>query len=274
MAPRLQLEKAAWRWTETVPPEAVTQEHIEAAYRVGLEPCQRGACRYGRVRPELPAPGLASFPHRPSAVPALLLPPGLCGSGSPPLLDLRGRGPPPVLSVVPRAPQSAFPRYLRSWGGPSPCVSPDTRPWAVWAGTPPWLPSLLLPPALSTPLGLPFHPLSVGFPSSLPAPCFGERWDAASPSCCLHLPLQPPKRGALSLPRVTDGPGAGPAGGTAGETPTVWWASGSTSGWARSTRTASTTSMIPTVSAARRCSLHPAPGRGGGAPLCHTCPSC
>ncbi|XP_033015280.1 ubiquitin carboxyl-terminal hydrolase 48 isoform X1 [Lacerta agilis] len=45
MAPRLQLEKAAWRWTETVPPEAVTQEHIEAAYRVGLESCQRGACR-------------------------------------------------------------------------------------------------------------------------------------------------------------------------------------------------------------------------------------
>ncbi|XP_073172774.1 ubiquitin carboxyl-terminal hydrolase 48 isoform X4 [Lepidochelys kempii] len=45
MAPRLQLEKAAWRWTETVPPEEVTQEHIEAAYRVGLEPCQRGVCR-------------------------------------------------------------------------------------------------------------------------------------------------------------------------------------------------------------------------------------
>ncbi|XP_020637749.3 ubiquitin carboxyl-terminal hydrolase 48 isoform X1 [Pogona vitticeps] len=45
MAPRLQLEKAAWRWTETVPPEAVTQEHIEAAYRIGLEPCHRGACR-------------------------------------------------------------------------------------------------------------------------------------------------------------------------------------------------------------------------------------
>ncbi|XP_050570806.1 ubiquitin carboxyl-terminal hydrolase 48 isoform X5 [Cygnus atratus] len=45
MAPRLQLEKAAWRWIETVPPEAVAQEHIEAAYRVGLEPCQRGACR-------------------------------------------------------------------------------------------------------------------------------------------------------------------------------------------------------------------------------------
>ncbi|XP_041319290.1 ubiquitin carboxyl-terminal hydrolase 48 isoform X2 [Pyrgilauda ruficollis] len=45
MAPRLQLEKAAWRWTETVPPEEVAQEHIEAAYRVRLEPCQRGACR-------------------------------------------------------------------------------------------------------------------------------------------------------------------------------------------------------------------------------------
>uniref|UniRef100_A0A674KBV0 Ubiquitin carboxyl-terminal hydrolase 48 n=2 Tax=Terrapene triunguis TaxID=2587831 RepID=A0A674KBV0_9SAUR len=45
MAPRLQLEKAAWRWTETVPPEEVTQEHIEAAYRIGLEPCQRGVCR-------------------------------------------------------------------------------------------------------------------------------------------------------------------------------------------------------------------------------------
>ncbi|KAH1175714.1 hypothetical protein KIL84_022239 [Mauremys mutica] len=45
MAPRLQLEKAAWRWTQTVPPEEVTQEHIEAAYRIGLEPCQRGVCR-------------------------------------------------------------------------------------------------------------------------------------------------------------------------------------------------------------------------------------
>lgn len=50
MAPRLQLEKAAWRWTETVPPEAVAQEHIEAAYRVRLEPCQRGACRYRGAR--------------------------------------------------------------------------------------------------------------------------------------------------------------------------------------------------------------------------------
>ncbi|XP_066462363.1 ubiquitin carboxyl-terminal hydrolase 48 isoform X3 [Eleutherodactylus coqui] len=45
MAPRLQLEKAAWRWTESVCPEEVTQEHIEIAYRVRLEPCVRGLCR-------------------------------------------------------------------------------------------------------------------------------------------------------------------------------------------------------------------------------------
>ncbi|XP_066493077.1 ubiquitin carboxyl-terminal hydrolase 48 isoform X2 [Tiliqua scincoides] len=45
MAPRLQLEKAAWCWVETVPPEAVAQEHVEAAYRVALPPCQRGSCR-------------------------------------------------------------------------------------------------------------------------------------------------------------------------------------------------------------------------------------
>ncbi|XP_075046685.1 ubiquitin carboxyl-terminal hydrolase 48 isoform X1 [Mixophyes fleayi] len=45
MAPRLQLEKAAWRWTDSVRPEEVTQEHIEIAYRVRLEPCVRGLCR-------------------------------------------------------------------------------------------------------------------------------------------------------------------------------------------------------------------------------------
>ncbi|XP_028920775.1 ubiquitin carboxyl-terminal hydrolase 48 isoform X6 [Ornithorhynchus anatinus] len=45
MAPRLQLEKAAWRWAETVRPEEVAQEHIEAAYRIWLEPCIRGVCR-------------------------------------------------------------------------------------------------------------------------------------------------------------------------------------------------------------------------------------
>ncbi|NP_001120167.1 ubiquitin carboxyl-terminal hydrolase 48 [Xenopus tropicalis] len=45
MAPRLQLEKAAWKWTDTVRPEEVGQEHIEAAYRVRLEPCVRGICR-------------------------------------------------------------------------------------------------------------------------------------------------------------------------------------------------------------------------------------
>ncbi|KAL8180866.1 UNVERIFIED_CONTAM: hypothetical protein K2H54_038021 [Gekko kuhli] len=37
MAPWLQLEKVVWRWAETVPPEEVTQEYIEAAYHVGLE---------------------------------------------------------------------------------------------------------------------------------------------------------------------------------------------------------------------------------------------
>ncbi|XP_077116588.1 ubiquitin carboxyl-terminal hydrolase 48 isoform X3 [Ranitomeya variabilis] len=45
MAPRLQLEKAAWRWAESVRPEEVTLEHIETAYRVLLEPCVRGLCR-------------------------------------------------------------------------------------------------------------------------------------------------------------------------------------------------------------------------------------
>ncbi|XP_071351067.1 ubiquitin carboxyl-terminal hydrolase 48 [Trachinotus anak] len=45
MAPRIQLEKAAWRWVETVKPEEIRQEHIELAYRVNLSACKRGACR-------------------------------------------------------------------------------------------------------------------------------------------------------------------------------------------------------------------------------------
>lgn len=45
MAPRLQLEKAAWRWVESVKPEEIRQEHIELAYRVNLPACKRGACR-------------------------------------------------------------------------------------------------------------------------------------------------------------------------------------------------------------------------------------
>ncbi|XP_068450726.1 ubiquitin carboxyl-terminal hydrolase 48 isoform X2 [Clinocottus analis] len=45
MAPRLQLEKAAWRWVETVKPEEIKQEHIELAYRVNLPACKRGTCR-------------------------------------------------------------------------------------------------------------------------------------------------------------------------------------------------------------------------------------
>lgn len=45
MAPRLQLEKAAWRWVETVKPEEITQEHIHLAYRINLPACKRGTCR-------------------------------------------------------------------------------------------------------------------------------------------------------------------------------------------------------------------------------------
>lgn len=47
MAPRLQLEKAAWRWVESVKPEDIKQEHIDLAYRVNLPACIRGTCRYG-----------------------------------------------------------------------------------------------------------------------------------------------------------------------------------------------------------------------------------
>uniref|UniRef100_A0A4W4HQ75 Ubiquitin carboxyl-terminal hydrolase 48 n=1 Tax=Electrophorus electricus TaxID=8005 RepID=A0A4W4HQ75_ELEEL len=45
MAPRLQLEKAAWRWVDTVKPEDITQEHVELAYRIAVPACKRGACR-------------------------------------------------------------------------------------------------------------------------------------------------------------------------------------------------------------------------------------
>ncbi|XP_021108103.1 ras-related protein Rab-39B isoform X3 [Heterocephalus glaber] len=45
MAPRLQLEKAAWRWAETVRREEGSQEHIETTYRIWLEPCIRCVCR-------------------------------------------------------------------------------------------------------------------------------------------------------------------------------------------------------------------------------------
>uniref|UniRef100_A0A8C9SVL2 Ubiquitin carboxyl-terminal hydrolase 48 n=1 Tax=Scleropages formosus TaxID=113540 RepID=A0A8C9SVL2_SCLFO len=45
MAPRLQLERAAWRWVDTVKPEDVTEEHIEMAYRIRVPACKRGACR-------------------------------------------------------------------------------------------------------------------------------------------------------------------------------------------------------------------------------------
>ncbi|XP_046881720.1 ubiquitin carboxyl-terminal hydrolase 48 isoform X1 [Hypomesus transpacificus] len=45
MAPRLQLEKAAWRWVESVRPEDIQREHIELAYRIGVPACKRGTCR-------------------------------------------------------------------------------------------------------------------------------------------------------------------------------------------------------------------------------------
>uniref|UniRef100_A0A8C8I3J7 Ubiquitin carboxyl-terminal hydrolase 48 n=1 Tax=Oncorhynchus tshawytscha TaxID=74940 RepID=A0A8C8I3J7_ONCTS len=45
MAPRVQLEKAAWRWVESVRPEDIHREHIEIAYRICVPPCKRGACR-------------------------------------------------------------------------------------------------------------------------------------------------------------------------------------------------------------------------------------
>ncbi|XP_076124826.1 ubiquitin carboxyl-terminal hydrolase 48 isoform X2 [Alosa pseudoharengus] len=45
MAPRVQLEKAAWQWVETVKPEDIKNEHIEQAYRIALSACKRGTCR-------------------------------------------------------------------------------------------------------------------------------------------------------------------------------------------------------------------------------------
>ncbi|KAM7006281.1 ubiquitin carboxyl-terminal hydrolase 48 isoform 2-T2 [Tautogolabrus adspersus] len=51
MAPRLQLEKAAWRWVELVKPEEIRREHIELAYRVNLPACKRGACRNCKGNP-------------------------------------------------------------------------------------------------------------------------------------------------------------------------------------------------------------------------------
>ena len=45
MPAKQQLDKLSWQWTETVQPEAVTREHVELAYRIGLDPCQRNICR-------------------------------------------------------------------------------------------------------------------------------------------------------------------------------------------------------------------------------------
>ncbi|XP_034023399.1 ubiquitin carboxyl-terminal hydrolase 48 [Thalassophryne amazonica] len=43
MAPRLQLDKAAWIWTESVRPEDINRDHIEQAYRIRLPAC--AGCR-------------------------------------------------------------------------------------------------------------------------------------------------------------------------------------------------------------------------------------
>lgn len=212
MAPRLQLEKAAWRWTETVPPEAVTQEHIEAAYRVGLEPCQRGTCRYGRARPELPAPGLASFPHPPSAVRGPRVPPPPGAVRQQPSAAPGPSGPwssPSSLRCPPALPRGALPHYPRRCGRSLSLSVPGYAVLGWWKPVPlPAPPPLfLLPLAFSTPLRLPFLPPLWASPV-LPALCFAEVWDAASPPCCphSHLPhplhlLQP--RG--SVPSVGDG---------------------------------------------------------------------
>ncbi|XP_032903844.1 ubiquitin carboxyl-terminal hydrolase 48 isoform X4 [Amblyraja radiata] len=45
MAPKQQLEKAAWQWAESIRPEEVQQEHIELAYRIRLGSCRRDARR-------------------------------------------------------------------------------------------------------------------------------------------------------------------------------------------------------------------------------------
>ncbi|XP_072571838.1 ubiquitin carboxyl-terminal hydrolase 48 isoform X3 [Paramormyrops kingsleyae] len=45
MAPRIQLERAAWSWADTVKPEDVTEEHIEKAYRIRVPACKRVVCR-------------------------------------------------------------------------------------------------------------------------------------------------------------------------------------------------------------------------------------
>lgn len=128
MAPRLQLEKAAWRWTETVPPEAVTQEHIEAAYRIGLEPCQRGACRlvHGPAGSRPGGRGLL-----PACLPSLqklgASPASWNGGGA-------GQGSPQV------------PSCGRGWGrGGAKQVSKSCQrgggaPWVSWQTSPPPLP--------------------------------------------------------------------------------------------------------------------------------------
>jgi len=46
MAPKQQLEKAAWEWTEKTQPENVSYNNMQAAYRLALKPCELNSCRY------------------------------------------------------------------------------------------------------------------------------------------------------------------------------------------------------------------------------------
>ncbi|CAN7939041.1 unnamed protein product, partial [Ixodes hexagonus] len=45
MPSKLQLEKAAWQWAESVDPLNITREHVEAAYRVKCAACKANTCR-------------------------------------------------------------------------------------------------------------------------------------------------------------------------------------------------------------------------------------
>ena len=45
MAPKQQLEKAAWEWAERTQPDDVSHENVETAYRIKLKPCELNLCR-------------------------------------------------------------------------------------------------------------------------------------------------------------------------------------------------------------------------------------
>jgi len=45
MAPKQQLEKNAWEWARTTPPDCVSSQHVEMVYRINLKPCEMAACK-------------------------------------------------------------------------------------------------------------------------------------------------------------------------------------------------------------------------------------